>query len=345
MAAVQGTLSGVHRTHSPAWIAATLQAAGIAADQAHQTGARVTGEQYIALVCHLIDRLEDEALGLMSRPLRPGSFRLLVRSTLGANSLGGALHRLAQGLDVLLPDLAVQVVATPDRTGLALSPRPKGIMVPNFLYELLARVCWRLLVWLQGRRLSLVQLDFCFSRPPYAAIYPEIFPTPIRFDQSASIIWFPTVDLAARLCRDASALRQFLRHAPANVILPQLPDRTMRTRLLALFRRNTPHWPDLANAATALHLSISTLQRHLAAEGTSFQQVKDHLRRDLAIARLTTSDVPLACLANELGFADSAAFQRAFKSWTGSAPGLYRRSASIPQPPALLTICGQSNPS
>lgn len=74
------------------------------------------------------------------------------------------------------------------------------------------------------------------------------------------------------------------------------------------------------------------LQKHLAAEGTSFQALKDALRRDLAIVRLHTSTAPLASLADELGFADSATFQRAFKNWTGSAPGAYRRGgAGLPE--------------
>ena len=75
-------------------------------------------------------------------------------------------------------------------------------------------------------------------------------------------------------------------------------------------------------------MAASTLQRRLAADGTSFQALKDELRRDLAIVRLNTSTVPLATLADELGFADSAAFQRAFKGWTGSAPGAYRRGGA-----------------
>jgi len=81
----------------------------------------------------------------------------------------------------------------------------------------------------------------------------------------------------------------------------------------------------MATAARSLHMSVSTLQRHLATEGTSFQSLKDQLRRDVAIVRLNTSTVPLAALAEELGFSDSAAFQRAFKTWTGGAPGSYRR--------------------
>ncbi|RYF31488.1 MAG: AraC family transcriptional regulator, partial [Comamonadaceae bacterium] len=74
-----------------------------------------------------------------------------------------------------------------------------------------------------------------------------------------------------------------------------------------------------------LRMSASTVQRRLAAEGTSFQSLKDELRRDLAIVRLNSSTVPLAQLAYELGFADSPAFQRAFKGWTGSAAGAYRK--------------------
>ena len=86
-----------------------------------------------------------------------------------------------------------------------------------------------------------------------------------------------------------------------------------------------PAWPDLAETAAALGMSMATLQRRLAAEHTSFQKVKDELRRDVAVVRLNAGHATLAEIAFELGFADSAAFQRAFKSWTGSAPGSYRQ--------------------
>jgi len=69
----------------------------------------------------------------------------------------------------------------------------------------------------------------------------------------------------------------------------------------------------------------ATLQRRLTKEGTSFQSLKDELRRDVAIVRLNATAVSVAELAQKLGFNDSGAFQRAFKGWTGSAPGAYRK--------------------
>jgi AraC-like DNA-binding protein len=88
--------------------------------------------------------------------------------------------------------------------------------------------------------------------------------------------------------------------------------------------RSYPHWPSLEEVAEKLHTTPSSLQRHLAAEHTSLQWLKDDLRRDLAISRLSTSRVSLVQLASELGFSDSPSFQRAFKKWTGKHCGAYR---------------------
>ena len=96
-------------------------------------------------------------------------------------------------------------------------------------------------------------------------------------------------------------------------------------RLRSFAERTRPAWPDLDEVARAMNMSDSSLQRHLASEGTSFRTIKGDLRRDVAIFRLNTSDVPLGRLAPELGFSESSSFQRAFKGWTRCSPGVYRR--------------------
>jgi AraC-like DNA-binding protein len=79
--------------------------------------------------------------------------------------------------------------------------------------------------------------------------------------------------------------------------------------------------------AQALHTSVRTLNRRFAEEGTHFQLVKDGLRRDLAVHRLTNSNTSVAVLASDLGFSDATGFCRAFKHWTGSSPSDYRKGS------------------
>ena len=56
-------------------------------------------------------------------------------------------------------------------------------------------------------------------------------------------------------------------------------------------------------------------------------QLREHvfgLRRDVAIEFLSDPQLTLPEIANRLGFAEASSFQRAFKAWTGFAPGVYR---------------------
>jgi AraC-like DNA-binding protein len=324
IAFVQGMLAGALRQGGVP-LEPLLDAAGIDPSLLHTAGARVTAEQYVALFKLLIGRMNDEALGLLSRRLRPGSFALVIRSALGAPSLDVAMHRVARSFGLLQDDVAFVCLNDGERAGLGLV-FTKGFEVPhNFLHELLLRVFWRLLAWLHGGRLTPLGFDLAFDRPNYAAGYGKVLPGLLQFGQPQSALWFEAEALGVPVRRDEAALLAFLKAAPGNVIEPHLADQAVSARTRELLQQSVPAWPDLSSVADGLHMSTSTLQRHLAAEGTSFQSLKDLLRRDLAIVRLNTSAVPLAALAAELGFADSAAFQRAFKTWTGSAPGSYRR--------------------
>ena len=80
--------------------------------------------------------------------------------------------------------------------------------------------------------------------------------------------------------------------------------------------------------AEQLHVSPQTLRRHLREEDTSFQEIKDHLRRDLAIYHLGRDELTINALAEQLGFSEPSAFHRAFKKWTGLTPGAYRAQES-----------------
>ena len=82
--------------------------------------------------------------------------------------------------------------------------------------------------------------------------------------------------------------------------------------------------PGIEDVAKELRLSPRTLQRRLAGDGLSFQQLMQEARRELARHYLLNSAIALNETAYLLGYEDAHSFFRAFQDWEGSSPGEWR---------------------
>lgn len=78
--------------------------------------------------------------------------------------------------------------------------------------------------------------------------------------------------------------------------------------------------------AKQLAMSKRTLQRKLANEQRSFQDVLLSVRTELAKHYLAKSQISLAEISFLLGFKESSSFNRAFHEWCGLTPGQFRQS-------------------
>ncbi|HVW26876.1 MAG TPA: AraC family transcriptional regulator ligand-binding domain-containing protein [Polyangiaceae bacterium] len=85
--------------------------------------------------------------------------------------------------------------------------------------------------------------------------------------------------------------------------------------------------------ARRLRMSTRTLSSRLEREGTTFTMIVDGLRRELAIAYVGHPEISHTEIAYRLGFAHVEAFYRAFKRWTQTSPGSYRRERASGAPP------------
>jgi AraC-like DNA-binding protein len=79
------------------------------------------------------------------------------------------------------------------------------------------------------------------------------------------------------------------------------------------------------SVAKAIGLSRQTLYRRLKAEGTTFETLVERVRRRLALRFIRDEGLAVKETAWRLGFAEPAAFSRAFKRWTGKSPADMRR--------------------
>ncbi len=323
IAFVEGMLAGFcHAGRDPAHL---LERAHIAPQVVGDPTARIPVDRYAELYNLINSELDDEGFGLFSSPLRVGTFEFLCRSIITAPTLAEAVERSIRFLRLLLPDLAVHLERQQEQACLRISESRPLLTGRVFAFEWLLRLLHGVFSWLVGRSIVLDSVAFPYPRPPHADDYALIYTAHSTFDAKVLAAAFAANLLDLPIRRDEATLLAFLDGAPGRLTTLYRRDREMILRVRNTLRDTLPTSISLAEVASALHLSPRTLHRRLEEEGSSFQAIKDALRRDMAINRLAKTRQPLAQIAAELGFADSAAFYRAFVRWTSMAPAHYRR--------------------
>jgi len=323
VAFVQGMLAGPrHAGHDAERL---LERAGIARSLLDDPMARIPVARYAELYNLINLELDDEGFALFSSPMRVGTFEFLCRGIISAPTLAEAIARSIRFLRLVLPDLAVRVDRDGEQARLCIGEARPLSIGRVFAFEWLLRWLHGLFSWLVGRGIVLDAVAFPYPRPAHADDYVLIYTAQSTFDAEFLTARFAANLLDLPVCRDDASLRSFLDGAPGKLTTLYRRDREMVLRVRNALRDARTASPSLPEIAHTMHLSPRTLHRRLGEEGSSFQAIKDALRRDLAIERLTKTTKTLTAVAAELGFADTAAFYRAFLRWTGMAPAHYRR--------------------
>lgn len=200
----------------------------------------------------------------------------------------------------------------------------------------------RQIEWLTGRRDALLAVDIEYEHCSYREAMEDFFGVPVHFGQAqnqlllhpAALSWpvqTAQPQLHAQLCRLGDQLLQ-----------AQAVGETLTGRLQQwLGSRLQGQSPTLEDAADAMGMAAWTLRRRLQLENSSYQNLLDDLRRDLATGHIRETTLSFGEVAFMLGFSSPGAFQRAFKRWTGETPGDYRRRVLAQRQRQISTASSQ----
>lgn len=323
----KGTISvklvneALRAAHHRVDVAPLLARAGIAAASLGDGEARVSAEAYGAFWLLLAEALDDEFFALDRRRMKVGSFACLCRTALHEPTLMRALRAVTRLFGVMLDDYRPSLRRRGAIAEIRLDePAQPG---PAFACFALWMIVHGLACWLVGRRIPILAVELRGPMPAYCDDYRVMFSETLRFSRPRNRLLFDAEVLDMPVRRHPAELGGFLAGAPANILVRYRDPRSLAERCKAYLRRRPPGgWPTLDGLAGQFCMSASTLRRKLAGEGQSYRTLKDQVRRDLAIERLERQ-ASCAELAGELGFADTSAFYKAFKKWTGCTPGRY----------------------
>lgn len=184
-----------------------------------------------------------------------------------------------------------------------------------------------------GLNLGAERIDLPYARPPEARAYEEHFQCPVVFGEYGETrfwvrneylqIRFPTADTTAQALFRAQCDQQLAMQEAVS--LDRLAEKVEAH--LGLF---TGGFPAAAEVAAAFDISERSFRRQLSAEGISFRALLDKVRFHKARELLLGSRQPVEVIAQQLGYAESAAFIHAFQRWAGCSPAAFRSAAKAP---------------
>jgi len=148
---------------------------------------------------------------------------------------------------------------------------------------------------------------------------------PVEFNQPSSQLVLSRGLLDKRVTQTESSLRHFLRHPVLIMLTQDYAVSSWTSRVRHNVRHKLHDMPELNAVASALEVHPQTLRRRLSAEGTTFKDIKNQVRRDAALHFLGKQGLSIEEIAYRAGFSESSAFIRAFKGWTGVTPYTYRK--------------------
>jgi AraC-like DNA-binding protein len=266
----------------------------------------------------------DPALGLkagMATAL--GDYDVLEYMALSCPTLGDALDVVCRYLELISGPTACSVERVDEWAVLRIGSRlPSSRAASDFRVATMHRVGSN---WLGAELRCQVWLEQ--DPPRERAAYEAAFPgSRVMFGQPCTGLAWPAASLDAPLRTAEPKLHEVLRRYAERLLAELDRDTTFRHRVRTLLIESLPQGSGTADGIAArLHMSRRTLLRKLEREGTTFKDLVDTTRRQLAMHHLAIGELGASEIAPLLGFAQPSAFHRAFKRWTGTTPLNYRR--------------------
>lgn len=307
-------------------VPAVLHRAGLPQNLFDQTRVLVTTEELFALWHAIGEVSADPAIGLkLGTETKTERFHPSGIAALSTQNFGAAVRHLARYKQLTVPEEVLEETKNEEwsiqfRWLLAVDSEPNILTEHCF--------AWLLTIARHGSGTSLSPLRVEFVRPrSHTKTIQRHFGCPVVCGAPHNAIVFRAKDAKCPfVTRNAELLEMLAPQFEQELKQCGDQDSFMTSVRRAIQERLTGHRPAVEDVARSLHMSSRTLQRRLQDAGSNYQRILDEARHQLARYYLGNSVLELNEAAYLLGYEDAKSFVRAFRTWEGIPPGLWRET-------------------
>ena len=299
-----------------------LAAAGVRESDFADPDARLSCQTYGAIFgAAQRQRFTPNLTLALAQTVAIGDYPLLDYLVVTADSVEAAVRQLGRYLRLVLNATTIEPheVDGDIRVGISNAPSPLSIEY----------LCSLIVLHLRSETERGTATSVAFAHAPDDTVaFSETLGCPVHARSSWSGVTFSKTAWSLPLRRRDPALRQLLESQAAEAIarLPQRSGVAFDVQR-GLASRVAGGDVTIASIARDLGLSGRTLQRRLADEGVSFQELLDNARKSVAMRLLRDPSLAIGEVAYLVGYSEPAAFHRAFKRWCGMTVDGFRRTA------------------
>jgi AraC-like DNA-binding protein len=323
-------------------LSAVLRIAGLSQDLFHQPRVLLTTDELFALWRAVSEVSSDPAVGLrLGTETKPEYFDPIALAALSTESFSEAMEQIARHKQLSCPE---EILYEADKDEWKI--RFRWLLATGLEPEILTDVCfaWLLSIVRHGTGAHIAPVRIECARPrSYARALELHFGCPVVFGGSHNAIVFHASDADRSFVTRNAELLGMLAPQLDEELKQRTGEESFPERVRASIQRKlTGRRPKMQDIAREFHLSSRTLQRRLQNSGSSFQQVLEEARHQLARHYLKNSVLELNEAAYLLGYEDASSFVRAFRMWEGVPPAHWREAQRInaafpgPSPTASL---------
>lgn len=178
-----------------------------------------------------------------------------------------------------------------------------------------------------------IEVHFEYPRPRNWKTLQNILRAPLWFEQPYNAIVFESADLDRPVKHNNAGFAPYLRRHAEDMLAATEQPNNLTEQIQEIIARNLGHMPvNLNSIAHHLKIPVRSLQRYLAQEGTSLREILRDAKHNQARALLKKTQHQSGSIAQAVGYTDSSAFWRAFRSWEGVSPAVFSRTLRKKKP-------------